>query len=148
VTLIELMVTLSLFGILSVMAVAGWRSYTNSSSELGSAKQAVTTLRSVAQRAIAEDTSYCLRFSTSAGTATLWRTACGTGTSLGTVLTAPSSCQFTAASFTQTSGGTAADLYFYPRGAATPGNVTIARTGSSKTYTVTVQALTGHVSYA
>lgn len=148
VTLVELMVTVALFGILSAIAIGGWRTYTNSSSELGTAQTAVSSLRSVAQRAVDEDTTYCVRFSTSAGTATLWRTGCGTGTSLGTLFKACSACQFGTASFTQSSGGTAADVSFYPRGAATPGTVTITRTSSSKSYTVTVQALTGHVSYA
>jgi prepilin-type N-terminal cleavage/methylation domain-containing protein len=146
-TLLEVMVTITVFGILCAMAIPGWRMYERSAGQKGTAQQTTALLRSVAQRAIAEDTAYCARFTSSA--VALWRNTCGTGTSLGNLVTAQSNSSFASASFTQSDGVTvAADLYFYPRGEATAGSVQVTRPSTSKVYTISVQGLSGHVTLA
>ncbi len=144
-----MVVTISISGILAAITVIGFHAYSDASAARGTAQTTVANLRNTAERALAEEATYCVRFESGGVQMTLWRTACGTGTSLGT-LAKPDGPNVTWVSpaFTQSDGSTAADVYFYPRGSATPGTVQVRRTSGSKVFVVTVEGLTARVSYS
>ena len=65
-----------------------------------------------------------------------------------TLQTTSNNVSLTAASFQDVNGVTSSSVYFYPKGSASGGNVVVVRSGSSKTYTVTVEGLTARVTYS
>ena len=155
-TLIEVLVVTVLMGLVMGIALFGWRSYQQSLQEQGAQRSVVSLLRDAQVRAVAEDTTYCVDFgsSSSTTTATVYRvpgddtgtvSACTTGTTVQS-WTADSGTRVTGASFTQRDSTTTAFVLFYPRGAASGGTLGVARSGSSKTYSITVDSLTGRVS--
>lgn len=155
-TLIEMLVVMVLGSVLMSIAFFGWRGWQQSLQEQGAQRAVVSLLRDAQVRAVAEDTTYCVDFgsSVSTTTATVWRVpgddsgavaACTTGTK-GDSWTADSGASVTNAKFVQRDGTTTAFVLFYPRGAASGGTLNVARSGSSKTYSLTVDALTGRVS--
>lgn len=155
-TLIEVLVVTVIAGLIMGIAFFGWRSWQQSLQEQGAQRAVVSLLRDAQVRAVAEDTTYCVDFGTSGSTtsATVWRVpgddtgalaACTTGTKVQT-WTADNGTSVTGASFSQRDGSTTAFVLFYPREAASGGGVNVARTGSSKTYSINVDALTGRVS--
>lgn len=154
VTMLELMVTLSLAGIL--MATATWtlKPFITAHRLVGTTTDVRSTLRNASERALSEGRTFCVGF-----TATSWslyQGSCATGTKVQGPYTVADASFTLAASFptpatpipnqvtTCTTAGTCA--YFYPRGNALTGNVTVARTG--KSYIVNVEGLTARVSYS
>lgn len=159
-TLIELMVVITLIGILTAVAISVIPAYVAASNESTSAQQVLTSLQGAAERANSEGRTYCVSFDT-ATTWTLWRYSCDpsysapgpvvaieTGhTSGGAYLSA-----VTFATWTGNAGDTnpcpapaLGCAYFSARTTGSPGTVTISRPGSSATFTVTVVGLTGRV---
>ena len=160
-TLIELLVVISILGVLGAISVGALRAYQRSQEEGGSAHGVVTTLRNAAERAQSEGRTYCVSLN-SATTYSIWRYSCQSGwtsngntaaqVATGTAVTG-STTTLGSASFAPgvNAGSCSASLgcvYFYPRGTASAGSVVVSRSGSSKTYTVKVEGLTGRVSLA
>jgi prepilin-type N-terminal cleavage/methylation domain-containing protein len=169
-TLIEMMVTIIVAGILIATATMALNAYTKAQSEKGTANRVVSSLRDAAGRAQAEGRTYCVSID-SATSWTVWRYSCDsswTGTSLqGGTLTptkvgvasrqGQASIDMTTAppAFTAISAiglasgcgtaGTGHCVYFYPRGIASAGSLTVVRSGSTKTYVVNVGGLTSRV---
>jgi type II secretory pathway pseudopilin PulG len=158
--MIELLTAMAVFGVVSAIAVGSLISWRNAQAEKGAVRQVVSSMRNVQGRALSEGTTYCVVFATGAGTSsmTTYRTpgagtgalpagySCTTGTKTAGPETIPSRTFFSSAAFDQRNGSTTSFVLFYPRGAASPGTVTIARSGASKVYTITTDALTGRVS--
>ncbi|MFL6240720.1 MAG: type IV pilin protein [Actinomycetes bacterium] len=145
-TLVEVMTTVVIFGILTAAAVWAWKGYTKATQESGTATSVVETLRNAQERAQAEDTNYCVRFTAGATTWTLYRSACGTGTVVDRGSTEANTVVIATASFDDPSTGvTSSDVVFTPRGVSSGGNLTITRTGASKVYQINVVGLTGRV---
>lgn len=145
VTFLELLVAMVLFGILASIAVGPYAAYRAKQEQMGSARELVAFLRRAQVRSVAEETSY--RVDITATKATMYRFN-GTSYVAGLVVKPMSSrITYTGASFTQPSGATGTSVYFYARGSATKGSVTVSRSGTSKTYTVNVEGLTARVSY-
>ena len=153
-TMIELMVTLSLAGIL--MATATWtlKPLIASYRLDGTATDVRSTLRNAAERSLSEGRTMCVSFTTK--TWTLYRGSCVTGTKVdGPFKVADSAFTMTTSfvppataipnQITACATGNAC-AYFYPRGNALAGTVRVAKPG--KGYTVTVEGLTARVSYA
>lgn len=154
-TLIEAVFTMLIAGIVMAIAVWGMRTYLSSSREQNTAVQIQSTLRNIADKSLAEGRTYCVVF-----TGTTWTTYVHNCTisadKVGGAQKVGESSESLTAAFPVPSGmdssettscpsaGTCA--YFYPRGNALGGTVVVARTGSSKTYTITVVGLTGRVS--
>jgi type II secretion system protein H len=155
-TLIEVIVVMALVGILSATAVWGLRAYQRSQDEQTTATQMVATLRNLAERAQSEGRTYCLSFD-STKTWSEWRYSCQSGWTSGSdtatrVSTGDhvqgANTSLTGISFAAgVSAGTCATtcIYFYPRGTASAGSLTVRRSGSAKTYLVKVEGLTGRV---
>lgn len=151
-TLIELLVTLSVGAVLTGMAgtsLAGWSA---SNAHKGTRDEVVSELRATAQRALSEGRTYCVAFQSDGSWKTYRRSCSSTGqlvltsgaNSAGSAVAAAFSYASGHVSTCTTGGGSASCAYFYPRGTASAGTVTVTRTGKP-TYTVNVEQLTSRV---
>lgn len=146
-TLVEVMVALALFGVLSAMAVSGFRDLVAAEGQRGTADSVASTIRNAQVRAVTEGVSMCLSFDVAAETYTLSRFTCGTATQRlnGPVQVEDGRVDLTSAAFTAPDGSSSPGITFRPTGSAYPGTLKISRHGSSKVYTLTVEGLTGRV---
>lgn len=147
-TLIEMLFTMVLFGILVGLAVPGWRAYQRAQELSGSERDLVSFLRDAQASAVSEETSYKAVFASNGKSVALQRYNAVTNAYVQTAKLSPngSTVTYTSPAFTQSDGSIATYVIFSARGSATPGTVSVVRQGSSKTYTVTVEGLTGRVS--
>lgn len=145
-TLIEILVAIGLAGALMAIAVGGYGRWARASEQSGAARELQTQLRNAQQRAITEGTPVCVLFDVAADSYTVYRGECadagkvriqGPMTTGGEVYLVDPLFNGSAV----TTGVT-----FSQRGTATPGSVAVKRAGSSKTYVVAVEELTGRVS--
>jgi prepilin-type N-terminal cleavage/methylation domain-containing protein len=146
-TLIEIMVVIALMGIISTFAVGGWRAWAASAGQKGAAGDLQTVMRQTQVRAVTEGVGFCITFGTS--TYTVYRYSCGT--------TSPTPVQVTkfkldagiglaSIGFIKPDGSTSTtQVSFRASGSAWPGGLVITRAGSTKTYTLDVEGLTGRV---
>lgn len=146
-TMIELLMTITLLGIMMAIAVGGYSSWSSASGQSGQARELQSIMRQAQQRAITEGRAICLQFD---GTQSysIYRGACDSSTRVqvtGPVTTNTAEVHFTAPSFTGTSGSSSG-VTFNARGTAWPGSVRVTRTDSAKVYTLSVEGLTGRVS--
>lgn len=158
-TMIELMVTISLAGILMVTATWTFLAYLNSSREQNTAVEIRAALRNTGERALSEGRTYCVYFDSGNRTYTTYRSDCtiaanavapattdATNVGLASISFPPPTTaipnQRTACLVTN------ACAYFYPRGTALAGSLSVTRTGSSRTYQISVEGLTSRVSLA
>jgi Tfp pilus assembly protein FimT len=149
--MVELMVTLAIAGLLMAAATLGMRTYLKATRESGTATDIRSALRNASERSIADGVTYCVKF-----TSTTWTTYIHDCTVAADAVDGPTKVEESSvtlsASFSVVSEpgyvsacpAGAGCAYFYPRGIATGGTVTVSRPG--KTYTVKVEGLTGRVS--
>ena len=150
------MVTLALAGILMTIGILAMHGYLISNRHQNTADGIRSSLRGAGERSISEGRTYCVYFT--ATTWTVYRSDC---TVAANKTDGPMTVQdpsITIGSVSFTPPGTAVPgqntacptankcAYFYPRGTALPGTLRVSRPG--KTYTVTVEGLTGRVSLA
>lgn len=153
-TLIELVVAITLAGILMTIGILAMHNYLISSRENSTAQGVRSALRNANESALSQGRTFCVYFTST--TWTVYRTSCSTG---GTKISGPyqvgdPSVTLTAISFippsTPVPGQTTACpnashcAYFYPRGTALPGDLQVTRPG--KTYSIHVEGLTSRVS--
>jgi type II secretion system protein H len=147
-TMIEVLVTTSLLGLMMAIAISGWSSWARSSAHSGTARELQSILRQTEERAVTEGRAMCVLFDSTANRYTVYRGVCG-GSDLtrvlGPVATASTEVRIASPVFTSMAG-TTTGVTFYARGTASPGTVRVTRSGSSKVYTLTVEGLTGRVS--
>ena len=149
-TLIEVLVTVSLMGLLMGFAVSGWSSWAQASEHSGTARELQSVLRQAHQRAITEGRAICVDFDVAGNRYTMFRGACDDAARvrvLGPVTGDSADVRLAAPSFTGVSG-TGTGVTFSARGTAWPGQVKVTREGSTKEYVVRVEGLTGRVSLA
>ena len=150
------MVTLAIAGILMASATWGMRSYLIANRESGTAQEVRGALRAAAEQSLSEGRTYCVYF-----TGTTWTTYRFDCTVSSNKVDGPhnvedSSITLSAITFAppvtpvvgQTTACPTANrcAYFYPRGTALAGGLSVTRPG--KTYTINVEGLTGRVSLA
>lgn len=145
--MIEMITTLALGSILMATAVWTFGRYTAAQEQSGSADDVSSTLRYTAQRALAEEISYCVTFDTGAGAWRVYRYACSGASAVQVDRGAVRGSRVTLAnaSFIGSDGATSADVTFTPRGTASDGSVDVLRSGTSSRYRVSVEGLTGRV---
>ncbi len=146
-TLIELMFAMAIFGVIVAIGVGPYRSYQRAQSHIATTRNIVAALRNAQIRAVAENTTYRITFSPDGRTYTRERMV-GTAWAEPLVRRTETGMGFTGASFAQPDGSVTATCFFYARGAATKGSLTVRREAKSKTYNVTVEGLTARVSYS
>lgn len=147
-TLIEVLVAMVIFGMLAVFSTTGWVHYVRAQELRRSADEVTAVLRNAQELALSEAATYCVTFGTDNRSYVMTKYACGAaGTQVGSTLrTVSSRVTFGSAAFTQPDGTVTRGVQFTMRGSASPGSVTLQRQGSSKTYTISVEGLTGRVS--
>lgn len=145
-TLIELLVAILLFGVMVGLAVAPYSAYRLRQQHIGTARELVAFLRRAQVRSVSEETRYRVDFTSTS--AKMYRDNGTTFVLVQQTAPATSKVTYSGASFTQSGGGTAASVTFYQKGSADKGSVKVVRSGSSKTYTISVEGLTARVSYA
>lgn len=146
-TLIEVLVVMVIIGLLSALGTSGWSRYQRTVEHRGSAQELVSALRSAQQSSLAEAATYCVTFDAAARSYQAFKFACGASGTVASALdkTQSSRVSLSTPTFTQLDGSTASQVSFFPRGSATKGSVVVARKGSDRTYTITVEGLTGRV---
>jgi prepilin-type N-terminal cleavage/methylation domain-containing protein len=161
-TLVELAMTTMIAGIFMALALWGMRGYLNASNESATTQDIVASLRNVAQQAQSEGRTYCVAFKNNGRTWSVWRYSCQAtyvvngftprqtqgslstkGSSLFGTVSFAAGVNAGSCPYSQPAGGC---VYFYPRGNASGGTLQVTRPGSSTTYTVTVDGMTGRVS--
>jgi len=152
VTMIELIVVMSIVGVLVSLASFGFWNWRQTSEHQGSAQQFVSQLRNVAVRAVSEGRTYCVDIDASKQSYSLWRYACdgSTGTQAGGPWATQSNRISLAAAVVAPTPAPSCPsshscLYFYPRGTAIPATVTVSSSSRANTYTVHVEGLTARV---
>lgn len=146
-TLIELLVAMVMFAIMAVLSTTGWMSYQRTVQHRSAGQEIASALRNAQQSALAEAVTYCMRFDSANGTYQLFKFTCdGTVPAVKPAVELPGRLSLSGVAFTQANGNPAQRVLFLPRGSATPGDLTIERDGSNKTYTIDVEGLTGRVS--
>lgn len=147
-TLIEVLVVISLMSVMMAIAVGGWNRWAQASSQSGQARELQSVLRQAQQRAITEGQAICIDFREAQNDYTVYRGACDSASRQsvsGPIATDSADVHLVTPSFTAPSGP-ATGVTFNARGTAWPGSVKVARDGSSKVYTLSVDGLTGRVS--
>ncbi len=151
-TLVELMVTMVIAGILMAIGMFTFANYLKVSQQRGTAREVVSLFRDASERAISEGRTYCVDIAADGRSTVMYRYACdGAATSVASGSTRTQSTKVTlAAAVTNPSPAPACPashkcVYFYPRGTATPAVVTVQSSARSQTYTVTVEGLTARV---
>jgi Tfp pilus assembly protein FimT len=147
VTLVELVVTIGLVGALMAIAVGGYASWARSSEHEGAATEVQAVLRQAQQRAVTEGRATCVEFDTTGDRWTLFSGSCADPARVvleGPVRLDSTRVHLRSAGFSAGSGA-ATGATFSSRGTATPGQVVVSRDGSSRTWTITVEGLTGRV---
>jgi prepilin-type N-terminal cleavage/methylation domain-containing protein len=147
-TLIEIMVVIALIGIISTIGIGSWRAWAAAASEKGSATGLQTVMRQAQVRAVSEGNTFCIDFPSPGTSYTVYRYSCDTATrvKVSGPFTLPAKVTITNPAFLNSDGATVTQAAFRPSGTAWPGQLVIIRTGSSKTYTLKVEGLTGRVS--
>lgn len=147
-TLVELTVGMAIFGVLAAFGTSGWLSYQRSVEHRGSAQEIASTLRNAQQAAVAEAVTYCVKFIADGRSYEVRKFSCGpSGVATGGEKKTQSlRVTHEAAQFLQSDSTLAPEVVFLPRGSATKGDLKIRRTDSDKTYTISVEGLTGRVS--
>ena len=147
-TMIELLVTIALLGIMMAIAVSGWSAWAKASRQSGTARELQSVLRQAQVRAVTEGRAVCVAFRVAENDYTLYRGACDDATKvrvIGPVVSDSADVRLASPVFTSPSGPSTG-VTFSARGTAWPGSVRLTRTGSSKIFTLTVEGLTGRVS--
>lgn len=153
-TLLELIVTITIAGILMAIGMYAMRNYLIASREQGTATDIRSALRNASETSLSQGRTYCVYF-----TSTTWTVYKSDCTVTGNKVAGPSqvddpSITLTSVSFvppaTAVPGQTTACpdanhcAYFYPRGTALAGSLQVTRPG--KTYSIHVEGLTSRVS--
>ncbi len=153
-TMLELVITMAMSGIIMATAVWGMHSYLTATRESGTAADIRSTLRNVAEQALSEGRTYCVYFESTRWTA--YKSDCTVAANKSSgpfnvqdaTITLPT-VSFPAPATPIPGQNTACPevgrcAYFYPRGTALAGSVHVVRPG--KTYTINVEGLTARVS--
>ena len=144
-TLLEVMTTCLLLGILLGMAVMPWQSYRRAAAHREASRELVAVLRNAQVSAVSEGVTY--RVAIGDRTVTSYRGATGSERRMNFTIEEPS-VSFAAGTFTAPTGTTSTtEILFLPRGVASDGDVDVVRSGRSKVYVVSVEGLTSRVSY-
>lgn len=145
-TLVELLVSVSIIGVMSGLAVTGWSGYAAATEHTGTRNDVVSALRAANQRALSEAKPYCVTFDVANGTWSTRRLSCTGDVIKGPERVEGHRIQLADAAFLQADGTPQPQVLFTPRGTGSKGSLKVLRTGSSKVYTISVEGLTGRVS--
>jgi prepilin-type N-terminal cleavage/methylation domain-containing protein len=144
-TLLEVITTCLLLGVLLGISVGPWQHYRHARAHQEARTELVAALRHAQISAVAENVTY--RVDITSKKAVTWRIAASGETQQRQYEIEDKTVSFAGGLFEQSNGVVSTSAYFYPRGSASKGDVTVIRTGRSKVYTVSVEGLTARVSF-
>lgn len=146
-TMIELVVAMVIMGVLMALAIPTWSHYQNKQDYVGAAREVVSDLRQAQLQAVSQETTYRVDFS---GRTMKIYGFNGSTYLLSQTLTLPgSAATFGTPSFTKSDGTTSTSAWFYARGTASDGTVSLTRTNTGgHTYVIDIEGLTGRVNYS
>lgn len=146
-TMLEIMVTIGIAGILMAVAVSGWQGWARASAQDGLVTELRGVLRTAQQRAVTEGSSTCVLFDADTDSWQVFRGRCDSSTRqrIEGPVQIDGNLDIEAPSFLVASGSTSPGVTFSPRGSATPGSVELRRDGSDTVVTLRVEGLTGRV---
>lgn len=148
-TMIELLVTISLMGVMMAIAVGGYSSWSKASGQSGAAQELQSVMRQTQQRAVTEGRAMCVLFNLPANEYTVYRGACDIATKarvIGPMQSDSPDVRVAPPPAAEGASCTTAGVTFYARGTATPCALTVTRMNSSKVYLLKVEGLTGRAS--
>ena len=150
-TMIELLVTIVIAGVLASIGSVGVLTWRNNSEQQGSAQEVASQLRNVVQRSVSEGRTYCVAFAPTRSYAVMRRSCGSTGSAVGAVRTTQSSRVTIEASVSVPGPALGCPIgttcvYFSPRGTATAATILVRSSARSNVYTVQVEGLTSRVS--
>ena len=140
-SLLELLVAMTIFGTLVAMSAPTLSNFGRAADQRDLAQSTASALRNAGQRAVAEQRSYCVSFTSTRSR--LYRGACATGTDLGVLTTATGRNAFVVPAL----GGTS-ECTFLPRGSTSGCLVHVVRQGNPTVIPLLVNRLSGRVSRA
>ena len=145
-TLIELVTAMAILAVLSALSFPTWTNFQSKQRLSGGTRDVVSLLRHAQASAVANATTVKVDIAPDGTSVTeyLLNTS-SVYVQTGKVALA-SGITVSAYSFTARTGGASASAFFYSRGTATGGTLTLRRTEGS-TRTVTIEGVTGRVSY-
>lgn len=146
-TMLEVIVTIGVAGILMAVAVSGWQGWARASAQDGLVTELRGVLRSAQQRAVTEGSSTCVLFDAAGDSWQVFRGRCESASKvrIDGPVDAGDGLDLDAPLFTVTAESTSTGVTFSPRGTATPGSVRLRRDGSETVVTLRVEGLTGRV---
>lgn len=152
VTLIEILVVVALISILGTMSMGAMRNYGKGQDHRGAIREVVAKLRNAQVRAVTEATTYQCRFDTTSVPHTLkvYRDSANPpdeSNRVGSTYTLSDNLQFVDVSFTHSDASPAFACFFYARGSADPGSLSIRRVDNARKFDLAVEQLTARVSY-
>jgi prepilin-type N-terminal cleavage/methylation domain-containing protein len=145
-TVVELAVSMTVLGVLLAMAVPAWSSYRSNQERLGATREVVSILRNAQLRAVAEETSYRVDVLAATNTLAVHRFDGKAYLHRSTTTLTGSSVLLQAPAFRDKTGAVTTTAYFYARGTASPGGVTVASRTGDRRHVIDVEGLTGRVS--
>lgn len=145
-TLIELAVSMTVLGVLLAMAVPAWSSYRVNQDRVSASRELVSLLRNAQLRAVAEETTYRVDVDAAARTVQVHRFTGVSYVLRSSTTLAGSSVLVQAPAFRDKAGTITPSAYFYARGTASPGGVTVASASGDRRHVISVEGLTGRVS--
>lgn len=147
-TLVELVVTMSVAGVLAAIAAFGFASWQAVSDQQGTARELTSELRATAERAISEGRTYCLAVEDSGSSYSVHQGDCTRPVVRGPFATKAASVTLQpalAAPSTRPCASGDTCFYFFPRGTAVGGTVIVDSSQRSTIYTIHIEGLTSRV---
>ncbi len=146
-TLIEILVSLTILGVILAIGVGGWSGWAAANEQEGAVATLRGTMRDAQQQAVTEASSICVMLQAGTDKYATYLGACDAPSK--TLLRGPFALDskrvhLVAPSFAGPSGSSTG-VTFSSRGTATPGSVKVTRDGSSKVWQLSVEGLTGRV---
>jgi len=144
-TMIELIAVMALMGLLAALVAGPFQNWRESRGHKDAATSVVSAMRNAQVRAVAESTRYRVAVTESGAAVVVYRSpASGEPERQVSRFASPStSVRFSSPSFS-TGSGPSTSAYFYPRGSASAGSLTVTRSGRDP-IRIDVEGLTGRV---
>ena len=144
-TLLEVLTTCLLLGLLLTLGAGPWQSYRHSRAHIEARTEMVAALRNAQISAVSEAVTYRVDFTDKK--VLTFRLVGGAAAQMRQYEVTDALVSYDSPSFEDASGVVGDSVFFYPRGSASKGTVDVARDDRGKVYTVSVEGLTSRVSF-
>lgn len=144
-TLLEVITTCLLLGILLAIGVGPWMGYRHTRAHIEARTELVATLRNAQISSVAENLTY--RVDITAKKAVTYRVASTGPVKTRQFVITDQLVSYSGIGFENAAGAVTTSAYFYPRGSASKGNANVVRSSRAKIYTVSLEGLTARVSF-